>query len=348
MRHAVRAGPPLPRRDPALVGGDQRSTTDAARVVLPHGRSGGPPAPAQTARCRCVGEEAARAVEREVRLVEPSGEVLEDVGRAGDDLERHVHVRRGRAGREPGGVVEQDLVGPHLDEQRRQTGQVGQERAHAGSAGSWSRDVARRRTRRRPPRRRSGRPPPWRAGSRPPSVRSTHGDMTTTAAGCGRPSSLAASSTASARPPPAESPATTSCSARVPGVEQRPVGSEAVLERCGERVLRRQPVVERVGDRARAAGQGGREPGARARGSDRRSRRRAGRAAPRRSRPAARAAAPARHRARRARPRRPARPDGRRTARSRRAAPRATGRPRGPLRSAASMAVSWSCDMSTS
>ena len=71
-------------------------------------------------------EEGAGCADGGVGFVEDRGEGMEDVGRVWGHVEGDGDVPAGRPGGESGGVVEEDLVGPRLDEQRRQPGQVGE------------------------------------------------------------------------------------------------------------------------------------------------------------------------------------------------------------------------------
>jgi hypothetical protein len=69
-------------------------------------------------------------------LVQDGGEGLDDVGNPGRDLQGDLHVAGGGAGCQPDGIIEQDLIGPALDEEWRKTGQVGETGLARGVAGS--------------------------------------------------------------------------------------------------------------------------------------------------------------------------------------------------------------------
>src|SRR4051794_6918836 len=60
------------------------------------------------------------------RFVEDRVIGLEDVGHPRCDVERDLHVGSDGLLRESDGVVEENLVSPGLDDQRRQAGQVGE------------------------------------------------------------------------------------------------------------------------------------------------------------------------------------------------------------------------------
>ena len=83
--------------------------------------------------------------------------------------------------------------------------------------------------------------------------------MHTPAAGRGRWASRSASSVATVRPPPAESPATAMCSAANALVEKPAIGGHGVLDRRRKGMLGRQAVVEQERVGARRARDGGRE-----------------------------------------------------------------------------------------
>jgi hypothetical protein len=63
-----------------------------------------------------------------VGLVEGAGVGPEHVRQVGGDVEDDVHPGRPGAGRHPRGVVQQHLVGAHLEQHRRTPGQVGEQR----------------------------------------------------------------------------------------------------------------------------------------------------------------------------------------------------------------------------
>ena len=126
------------------------------------------------------------SVQRRGRFVEDRGIVLEDVGHPRGDVERDLDVGGGGLLREADGVVEENLVTSGLDDQGRQAGQVGEDRADQAKSGVLSRRVVGD----------SGL-----EGSRlisgstsrlvsmvaPARVRSAYGDMTKAAAGRGSP-----------------------------------------------------------------------------------------------------------------------------------------------------------------
>jgi len=81
----------------------------------------------------CAGEmrrqELSGSVQRRGRFVEDRVVGLEDVRHPGGDVEGDLDVGGGRLSREADGVVEENLVSPGLDDQGRQAGQVGEDRA---------------------------------------------------------------------------------------------------------------------------------------------------------------------------------------------------------------------------
>src|SRR6185437_4558699 len=86
----------------------------------------------------------------------------------------------------------------------------------------------------------------------PPAERSTQGEITTAQAGIGRPLSRAASRVATVSPPPALSPPMAIWLNAMP-LSSRPLGGDAVVDRGGEGMLRRQAVIGRE-DRQTAVG----------------------------------------------------------------------------------------------
>jgi hypothetical protein len=78
------------------------------------------------------GYEPCGLVERRVRLVETSVVVLVDVREVATDLQRDVDVVGTRAAGQADRVVEQELVRADLDQQRREPGEVGEQRAGQG------------------------------------------------------------------------------------------------------------------------------------------------------------------------------------------------------------------------
>jgi hypothetical protein len=89
-----------------------------------------------------LAEEERRALQSLVRLVQDAGERLEHVRHVGGDVQDDVHPGRPRTRGEAGGVVQQDLVRAHLDQQGRKAGQVGEDgRAEQGLAGVGSGEV---------------------------------------------------------------------------------------------------------------------------------------------------------------------------------------------------------------
>ena len=93
----------------------------------------------------CAGEmrrqELSGSVQRRGRFVEDRVVGLEDVRHAGGDVEGDLDVGGGGLPREADGVVEEDLVGSGLDDQGRQAGQVGEDRADQAEGGVVSRRV---------------------------------------------------------------------------------------------------------------------------------------------------------------------------------------------------------------
>src|SRR5690348_13076476 len=87
----------------------------------------------------CAGEmrrqELSGAVQRRGAFVEDRGIGLEDVRHPGGDVEGDRDVGGGGLPGEPDSVVEEDLVGPGLDDQWRQPGQVSEYRADQGEGG---------------------------------------------------------------------------------------------------------------------------------------------------------------------------------------------------------------------
>ena len=141
-----------------------------------------------------------------VGFVEHCGEALEYVRDVWGDLEPDGDVGCGGAGGKSGGIVEEDFVRAGLDEERGQSGEVGEDRADelcprvAGGGvvgGSPAQTVG------------------VSAGSTaalvlmlsPDRVRSAHGDISTAARGCGSPFCSSATRVAAASPAPADSPA---------------------------------------------------------------------------------------------------------------------------------------------
>src|SRR6185312_6942139 len=81
----------------------------------------------------CAGQmcrqELSGPVQRRRRLVEDRIEALEDVRHPGGDVEGDLDVGGGGLPREADGVVEENLVRSRLNDQGRQAGQVGEDRA---------------------------------------------------------------------------------------------------------------------------------------------------------------------------------------------------------------------------
>ena len=86
-------------------------------------------------------QELSGSVEGRARFVEDRVIGLEDVGHPGGDVECDLDVDGGGLVREAEGVVEENLVRSGLDEQGRQAGQVGEDRADQGKSGVVSRRV---------------------------------------------------------------------------------------------------------------------------------------------------------------------------------------------------------------
>ena len=93
----------------------------------------------------------------------------------------------------------------------------------------------------------------------PEPVRSNAPVLNTTAAGSGSPSSRARRISAAARLPPADVPPTM-ISLGSALVQEHPVCRKAVVERRGERVVGRHPVVHRPGTNSDGVGRGDRGP----------------------------------------------------------------------------------------
>ena len=93
----------------------------------------------------CAGEtyrqELSGPVQRRRRLVEDRIEALEDVRHPGGDVEGDLDVGGGGLPREADGVVEENLVRSRLNDQGRQAGQVGEDRADEAKSGVLSRRV---------------------------------------------------------------------------------------------------------------------------------------------------------------------------------------------------------------
>jgi hypothetical protein len=87
------------------------------------------------------GQEPSGSVQRNGRFVEDRVIGLEDVRNSRGDVEGDVDVGEGSLLGETEGVVEENLVSPGLDDQRRQAGQVGEERADEAESGVLSRQV---------------------------------------------------------------------------------------------------------------------------------------------------------------------------------------------------------------
>jgi len=93
----------------------------------------------------CAGEmhrqELTGPVQRRGRLVEDRVVGLEDVRYSGGNVEGDLDVGGGGLPGEADGVVEEDLVGSGLDDQGRQAGQVGEDRADEAEGRVVSRRV---------------------------------------------------------------------------------------------------------------------------------------------------------------------------------------------------------------
>ena len=132
-------------------------------------------------------QELSGSVQRRGPFVEDRVIGLEDVGHSRGDVERDLDVGGGGPLREADGVVEEDLVRSGLDDQRRQAGQVGEDRADEAKRGVLSRRVVGDPGL-------EGLPAEQRVDARalvsmlaPARVRSAYGDMTKAAAGRGSP-----------------------------------------------------------------------------------------------------------------------------------------------------------------
>jgi len=77
-------------------------------------------------------DEAGDPVEGGVAFVEEGGECLEDVRDTGGDVQDDGHIVGCCLAREAGGVVEEHLVRSGLDQQRRESGEVGEDGADQG------------------------------------------------------------------------------------------------------------------------------------------------------------------------------------------------------------------------
>src|SRR5438067_10545905 len=106
---------------------------------------GGPAAVSLGGDAFCAGEmcrqELSGPVQRRGRLVEDRVVGLEDVRYSGSNVEGDLDVGGGGLPGEADGVVEEDLVGSGLDDQGRQAGQFGEDRADEAEGGVVSRRV---------------------------------------------------------------------------------------------------------------------------------------------------------------------------------------------------------------
>jgi hypothetical protein len=140
-----------------------------------------PLAPEKSA-AQVLAQERAGPRQRGIGLVEHRGEPLEHVGDVGRALEGHRDIFGGGARGQPGGVVEKDLVRSGLDEQWRQSGQVGEDRADPRRGRVACSGVVRR-SALQPRGRERGIQRTFSVMLAPDRVRSAHGDMRTAALG---------------------------------------------------------------------------------------------------------------------------------------------------------------------
>src|SRR5450755_884769 len=61
-------------------------------------------------------------------LIEQCREALKDMWHSGDDVEADLDVSKGGAFGKTEGVAQQDLMGTRLDQERRQSGKIGEDR----------------------------------------------------------------------------------------------------------------------------------------------------------------------------------------------------------------------------